>query len=133
MGYRDLCDGHTGHETTGTASESGDFETAGGRYECCPLLGHRAMWFMCEQAFRKDVSPPSSWSKISRARNEHVAGGLTVPGLKLRPLELAACSQPLYRLRYRGSSSSVRRLLVTANVPSSPILVTMMKEALGSS
>jgi hypothetical protein len=28
---------------------------------------------------------------------------------------------------------SVRRLLVTANVPSSPILVTLMKEALSSS
>jgi hypothetical protein len=28
---------------------------------------------------------------------------------------------------------SVRRLLVTANVPSSPILVTLMMEALGSS
>jgi hypothetical protein len=31
------------------------------------------------------------------------------------------------------SNRSVRRLLVTANVCSSPILVTLMKEALGSS
>jgi hypothetical protein len=30
-------------------------------------------------------------------------------------------------------TSSVRRLLVTANVPSSPILVTLMKEALSYS
>jgi hypothetical protein len=29
--------------------------------------------------------------------------------------------------------TNVRRLLVTASVPSSPILVTLMKEALGSS
>jgi hypothetical protein len=35
--------------------------------------------------------------------------------------------------RSGGSRCSVRRLLVTAIVPSSPILVTMMKEALSSS
>jgi hypothetical protein len=36
-------------------------------------------------------------------------------------------------MAYSGMLRSVRRLLVTANVPSSPILVTLMKEALSSS
>jgi hypothetical protein len=36
-------------------------------------------------------------------------------------------------IQYKVFLRSVRRLLVTANVPSSPILVTLMMEALGSS
>jgi hypothetical protein len=37
------------------------------------------------------------------------------------------------RMKYQVLLRSVRRLLVTATVPSSPILVTLMKEALSSS
>jgi hypothetical protein len=45
------------------------------------------------------------------------------------------CRVALVRTDVSGerSVSSVRRLLVTANVPSSPVLVTLMMEALSSS
>jgi hypothetical protein len=45
-----------------------------GNYECCHLLGYSTMKFVCELTFRWDISPPSSGSKISRARNQCVAG-----------------------------------------------------------
>jgi hypothetical protein len=42
-----------------------------GSYESCHALGYSAVKFAYEPAFRRDISPPSSASKIFRARNQH--------------------------------------------------------------
>jgi hypothetical protein len=46
--------------------------------------------------------------------------------------ELSASIIKVARIGELGTLRSMRRLLVTANVPSSPILVTLMTEALSS-
>jgi hypothetical protein len=46
---------------------------SGEKYIRCHLLGRSAMWSVNEPAFRWNVSPPSSGSKISRARNQRAS------------------------------------------------------------
>jgi hypothetical protein len=46
-----------------------------GSYERCHLLGYSAVQSVYEPTFLRNVSLPSSGSKISRGRNQSAAGG----------------------------------------------------------
>jgi hypothetical protein len=45
-----------------------------GSYECCHPLGCNVMYSVCEPTFWRNVSPPSSRSIDSRARNQRASG-----------------------------------------------------------
>jgi hypothetical protein len=80
------------------------------------VLGFYAVWLFEEPTFQRNLAPPSSGSHES--------------------VNYAQASDVLPKRRFLQDFvflRSVRRLLDTANDPSSPILVTLMMEALSSS
>jgi hypothetical protein len=103
----------------------------GGDYEECRLLGSYAVRLLKEPTFGRNLAPPSSRSRICE-----LGKPLAVTSNRCTLRWNTKYCIVLYSILfyYITVLLNVHKLLVTANVvPSSPILATLMMEALSSS